>query len=208
MRCGSGSRAGGVEIEAVDDVAAVGRQGDAVLRLGVGRARLGELAGEPPELDHRAGGAEGQHHRHLQQHLEGVADVVGVELGEALGAVAALQQEGLAGGDIGRAAPSVAAPRRRRPAAGSGAGSPRRGRAQPRRHSRAPAGSAGRASCAGTSRCRHDISFPQRTAGTRGRIRHATPPRLEPAPRSATFGSARAMKQKSRLGRAASVNAC
>ncbi len=102
MRCGSGSRAGGVEIEAVDDVAAIGRQGHAVLRLGVGRARLGELPGEPAELDHRAAGAEGQHHRHLQQHLEGVADVVRVELGEALGAVAALQQEGLAGGDIGQ----------------------------------------------------------------------------------------------------------
>ena len=101
MRCGSGSRAGGVEIEAVDDVAAIGRQRDAVLRLGVGGARLGELAGEAADLDHRAGGAEGQHHRHLQQHLEGVADVVRVELGEALGAVAALQQKGLAGRDIG-----------------------------------------------------------------------------------------------------------
>jgi hypothetical protein len=37
---------------------------------------------------------EGQHHRHLQQHAEGVADVVGDGIGEALGAVAALQQEG------------------------------------------------------------------------------------------------------------------
>ena len=109
MRCGSGSRAGAVEIEAVDDVAAIGRQGDAVLRLGVGRARLGELPGQAADLDHRAGGAEGQHHRHLQQHLEGVADVVRVELGEALGAVAALQQERLAGGDIGQ--PVLQAPR-------------------------------------------------------------------------------------------------
>ncbi len=41
-------------------------------------------------------GGEGQHHRHLQQHAEGVADIVGMEFGEALGAVAALQQESLA----------------------------------------------------------------------------------------------------------------
>ena len=41
----------------------------------------------------------GQHHRHLQQHAEEIADVVGAMLGEAFGAVAALQQEGLAGGD-------------------------------------------------------------------------------------------------------------
>ncbi len=81
---------GGVEIEAVDDVAAIGGERDPVLRLAVRGARLGELTGHPPELDHRAGRAEGQHHRHLQQYLEAVADVVGVELGEAFGAVAAL----------------------------------------------------------------------------------------------------------------------
>ena len=90
----------GVELDAVDDVAAVGRQGHLALLLDVGRARLGELAGQTPDLHHRHAAAKGQHHRHLQQHLEHVADVVGVELGEAFGAVAALQQERLAGGDI------------------------------------------------------------------------------------------------------------
>jgi len=39
---------------------------------------------------------KGQHHRHLQQHAEGVADVVGAELREALGAIAALEQKSLA----------------------------------------------------------------------------------------------------------------
>ncbi len=87
---------GGVEIEAVDDVAAIGRQRHLALLFDVGRARLGELPGEPPDLDHRHPAAKGQHHRHLQQHLEHVADVVGVELGEAFGAIAALQQERLA----------------------------------------------------------------------------------------------------------------
>ena len=41
----------------------------------------------------------GQHHRHLQEDAEEIADVVGAVLGEALGAIAALQQESLAGGD-------------------------------------------------------------------------------------------------------------
>ncbi len=90
-----------IKIKAVDDVAAVGGQRGAVARLGLGRARLGKLPGEPAELDHRAAGAKGQHHRHLQQHLEHVADVVGVELGEALGAIAALEQKGFAAGHRG-----------------------------------------------------------------------------------------------------------
>ena len=59
-------------------------------------ARLGELAGDAPDLHHRHAGGEGQHHRHLQQHAERVADIVGMELGEALRAIAALQQESLA----------------------------------------------------------------------------------------------------------------
>ena len=43
---------------------------------------------------------EGQHHRHLQEDAEEVADVVGAVLGEALGAIAALQQERLARRDL------------------------------------------------------------------------------------------------------------
>ena len=45
----------------------------------------------------RAG--EGQHHRHLQEDAEEVADVVRAMLGEALGAIAALQQEPVTGSD-------------------------------------------------------------------------------------------------------------
>jgi hypothetical protein len=44
----------------------------------------------------------GQHHRHLQEDTEEIADVVGTVFGEALGAVAALQQEGPALGDFGQ----------------------------------------------------------------------------------------------------------
>jgi hypothetical protein len=63
------------------------------------RPRLGELAGHAAHFHDRARGPEGQHHRHLQQHLEGVADVVRVELRETLRAVAALEQKCAALGD-------------------------------------------------------------------------------------------------------------
>ena len=65
-------------------------------RLPAPRARLGELTGEPAHLHHRTTGGEGQHDRHLQQDPEGVADIVGMKLGETLGAIAPLQQESLA----------------------------------------------------------------------------------------------------------------
>jgi hypothetical protein len=64
--------------------------------VSVRRARLGELPGDAADLHHRLRAGEGQHDRHLQEDAEEVADVVGAVLGEALGAVAALQQEGLA----------------------------------------------------------------------------------------------------------------
>ena len=41
-----------------------------------------------------------QHHRHLQKDAEEIADVVGAVLGKAFRAIAALQQESLAGRDL------------------------------------------------------------------------------------------------------------
>ncbi len=90
------ARLGG-EGDVVDDVAAIARQLDAVDLLGRRGTRLGELAGDAADLHHRHRAGIGQNHRHLQQHAEEVADIVGAVLGKALGAVAALQQEGLAG---------------------------------------------------------------------------------------------------------------
>ena len=57
-----------------------------------------------PDLDHRHAGAVGQHHGHLQDDLELVPDAVGGEVVERLGAVAGLEEEGLAGGHLGQAA--------------------------------------------------------------------------------------------------------
>ena len=151
---------GGGEVRAVDDVAAIGGQRDAVHGLGVGRPRLGELPGHAAELHHRRAAAEGQHHGHLQQHPEGVADDVGGEVGEALGAVAALQHEGLALGRPRPARPSAAAPRRRRRGAAIAPGAPRPRPASPDRGIREPAGSACPASFRGATRARSLRAFP------------------------------------------------
>ncbi len=84
------------EFDAVDDVAAVAWQRNAVLGLDIGRARLGELAGDTADLDHRLLRTEGENDGHLKEGTEEVADVVRAMFGEAFGAVAALQQEAVA----------------------------------------------------------------------------------------------------------------
>lgn len=90
-----------VEVDAIDDIAPVSRQRHAIDGFVTGRAGLGELAGHAPYLDHRTAGREGHDDRHLQQHLEGVANLGGREFGETLGAIAALQQERAALGHLG-----------------------------------------------------------------------------------------------------------
>ena len=97
LRIGPAGR--GLELEVVDDVAEVRRQLDAVALLGGCRARLGELARDAADLQRRHARAVGEHERHLQDHLELVADVVGRELGERLRAVARVEQEAVALGD-------------------------------------------------------------------------------------------------------------
>ena len=90
----------GRELDVVDDVAAIGRQGDAVDRLEIGRAGLRELAGDASDLHDRRSGGERHHHRHLQEDPEEIADVVGRMFAEALGAISALQQERIACGRL------------------------------------------------------------------------------------------------------------
>ncbi|MNQ85886.1 hypothetical protein D3C85_1010620 [compost metagenome] len=103
-----GHAAGGVEADAVDDVATVGGQGDIALGLAAGGARLGELAGHAAHLHHRAAGGKGHDDGHLQQHLEGVADLRGGEFDEAFRAITTLEQEGAALGDLGELAAQFA----------------------------------------------------------------------------------------------------
>ena len=65
------------KLNVIDDVAAITRQRDAVDRLDVRGAGLGELAGDAADLDDGRGGGEGHDHRHLQEDAEEVADVIG-----------------------------------------------------------------------------------------------------------------------------------
>ena len=91
----------GERARVVDDVAAEGGQVDVADALGGARAGLGELPGDAPDLDDRDPHRVRHHDGHLQDDAQLLADVVGGELLEALGAVAGLEQEGVAGGDLG-----------------------------------------------------------------------------------------------------------
>ena len=105
---GIGLARGGLEFHAVDHIAAIGRQRHVADRLGIGGARLGELAGEPAHFPPRTFRAEGQNDGHLQQNAEGIADIIGVKFREALGAIAALQEKRLALAGIGQFGPEIA----------------------------------------------------------------------------------------------------
>ena len=76
-------------------------QRDALAGLEVGRAGLGVLPGDPADLHDRHRGGVREHDRHLEQHPQLVADVVGGHAGERLGAVAPHEHERLAARDRG-----------------------------------------------------------------------------------------------------------
>src|SRR6266436_1518520 len=89
-----------VKLDAVDDVAAVAWQFLAVPLLHRRRAGLCELPGDAADFHHRHCSGIGEHHRHLQEDAQEVADIVGADvvgavLGEGFGAIATLQQESL-----------------------------------------------------------------------------------------------------------------
>src|SRR5262249_42297977 len=75
----------------IDNVASVARQFLAVALLGWSGTRLGKLTGDTADFDDRRSGCIGQHNRHLQEHPEKVADIVGAMFGKAFRAVATLQ---------------------------------------------------------------------------------------------------------------------
>ena len=58
------------------------------------------MTGDAAELHHRQGGGESRDHGHLQKHPEKIPDIVGGVFGKTLGAVAALQKESFARGDL------------------------------------------------------------------------------------------------------------
>ncbi|MNW51694.1 hypothetical protein D3C74_291860 [compost metagenome] len=79
----------------VDHVAAVRGQRDPLARLVVRAARLGVLPREPTHLHDGHARTVRQDHGHLQDGADLVADAQGVGVRERLGAVTALQEEGL-----------------------------------------------------------------------------------------------------------------
>ena len=83
----------GGELGAVDVIAAIGGQADAVAGFQIGGAGLGVLAGEASDADHGPARADHQHQRHLQQDFERVGDADRRAIDEALGAIAGLQDE-------------------------------------------------------------------------------------------------------------------
>ena len=98
-----GSPGVGIEREVVHHVAAERRQLEAVAGLGGRRTGLGELTRDAPDLDRGDAAAVGEHDGHLQDDLQLVADRVGGERVERLGAVAGLEHEALLVDDRGRA---------------------------------------------------------------------------------------------------------
>ncbi|VVN58817.1 hypothetical protein PS685_02935 [Pseudomonas fluorescens] len=91
-----------IKADAVDDIASIGRQGHAVDGFVIGRARLGELPGHAPDLDHRAPCREGHDNGHLQQDLERVANLGCRKLRKTLGTITALKQKRPALSDLGK----------------------------------------------------------------------------------------------------------
>ncbi len=96
-----GGAVGGGERRAIDEVAAIGRKRDPRLFLEVRGARFRVLPREAADADDPPLRAVHQHQAHLQQDFELAGDDRRGAVGEALGAVATLEQERLSGGGVG-----------------------------------------------------------------------------------------------------------
>ena len=93
---------GSRELRTIDVVAAIRRQTHAVASFQIGGTGLGVLSGKTANPNHRSARADREHHRHLQQHLQGVGDTRGGAIDEALRAIAGLQDELTSGGRFGQ----------------------------------------------------------------------------------------------------------
>src|SRR5262249_9559045 len=89
-----------IKLDAVDDVATGAREVLSLALLHRRRAGVCEPPSHTPDFHHGHGGGIGEHHRHLQEYAQEVADIVGADvvgavLGESFGAIATLQEESL-----------------------------------------------------------------------------------------------------------------
>mmetsp|Transcript_16389 Transcript_16389/g.27547 ORF Transcript_16389/g.27547 Transcript_16389/m.27547 type:complete len:440 (-) Transcript_16389:93-1412(-) len=101
------ARRGGERV-AVDVVTAVARELHPVDCLRVRRPWLRELTSHASDLDDGHTSSVHQYGTHLQDNAEGIANVIRLELREALGAVAALQHEAVAHRHLRQLGPQVA----------------------------------------------------------------------------------------------------
>ena len=99
---GVGGSGHAVERRVVHHVPPEAGQLDPVAGLGVGRPGFRELTGDPAHLHHGDSRRVGEHDGHLEDDPQLVADGIGRELAERLGAVAGLEEERLALGDAGQ----------------------------------------------------------------------------------------------------------
>jgi hypothetical protein len=95
------------ELDAVDDVAAVAGQADAIPGFDVRRTRLGVLAGEPTHPNDPPLRPVDEHERHLEEDLQLAGDDAALAFIEALGAVASLEEEAITAGSLGELAPEA-----------------------------------------------------------------------------------------------------
>src|SRR5579871_3263600 len=92
----------GCEVGTIDEIAAIGGQGQAVAGFELLGTRLGILARKAPNAHHALLRAVDQNQAHLQQNFDLVGDRRGVAGIEAFRAIAALQQEALAANSFGQ----------------------------------------------------------------------------------------------------------
>ena len=108
------------ETRPIDVVAPVRRQRHSAAGLGVRRARLRILTGEPADPDDGLFQALQQHQAHLQKNLQALRDIVRFAVLEALRTVAALQQELHRRTGPAPSSPAMPRPPRTPPAAAAG----------------------------------------------------------------------------------------
>ena len=100
LRIGPAARC--LERNAINDIAAIGGQRLASVRLGLGTSRLGELASNASDFDERPVYGWLDLRRHVVEQADNTGNLLGNRVIETLGAVPALQKETASPSEPGR----------------------------------------------------------------------------------------------------------
>ena len=101
MRCGSALRTARIELDAVDDIAAIGGQYDAIVRFVMRAARLGELPGNPRHFDQGSVDRGLEPLGHRVEQAGNTRHLLRDRIAKAFRAVAALKEEAPPFGQLG-----------------------------------------------------------------------------------------------------------